>query len=511
MKKIILLLLLQSINLCAQNLIKNGNFENGLTDWSGFNNQVLVDDLTNSKVGNVNNGEGSIYQIFTVNPNTTYKFYFNYRWIVGTGNYNITVRVKTGTTDGFDLATINLNTNADQWHQGFATFDTGSNDTTVRIIFYKTNGNRPLRIDNVSVFENNYNPSLIDASTPINIQPNGVIGDWVLEFSDEFNGNELNTNKWYKSVSTTSRAARPELGIDDWWWKTENVLLNNTGELILRATKVDHNTMYCGSIESKGLYEVKYGYLEARIKIAKTAKGNHTAFWLQGSNQGNVDDSAADGAEVDIFESAWVSNTTKAVVHYDGYAAFKKNHTIPYNVPNIHNDEYHTFGLLWTENAMDIYYDGIKVTSTNASKPFPFSTNPENGHDLVPKVEEWLWLSVGASFADGDFVSQPVGILSDAKVDYVRVFKPSTTLGLQTQTLDDSIQIFPNPAKDFFTIQTKFKDYQLSFFDVLGKEIFNQKRVEDSNFKVHISQLPKGLYLLHINHQGKSYKKKISI
>ncbi|QNM84321.1 family 16 glycosylhydrolase [Polaribacter pectinis] len=55
--------------------------------------------------------------------------------------------------------------------------------------------------------------------------------------------------------------------------------------------------MRCGSIDSRGLYEVKYGCLEAKIKIAKTFKGNQTAFWLQGENQRNVDNSAAVGAE----------------------------------------------------------------------------------------------------------------------------------------------------------------------------------------------------------------------
>lgn len=265
----------------------------------------------------------------------------------------------------------------------------------------------------------------IDPETPPNAQPVGIAGEWVLDFSDEFNTTAINPAKWTVSVSTTSRNPRPNLGVNAWYWVEQNAFLDGQGHLVLRGTKVDQHTMHCGSVESRGLYEPAFGYLEARIKIAETAKGNHTAFWLQGHNQSNVDNSAADGAEVDIFESAWLADLTKAVVHFDGYREHKKNHTIPYNTPNLHTG-FHIFGLHWTPTGMDIYYDGVKVESTNPGKPFPFVVNP-NGYPLVPQVPEWLWLSVGASFADGDFQSQPAGFLSDALVDYVRVYKPASS------------------------------------------------------------------------------------
>lgn len=265
--------------------------------------------------------------------------------------------------------------------------------------------------------------SLIDPATPLGAQPVGIGGNWDLDFSDEFNATAIDPAKWTVSVSATSRPPRPRLGVDDWYWVEQNAFLDGLGHLVLRGTKVGQNTMHCGSVESKGLYEPTFGYLEARIKIAETAKGNHTAFWMQGHHQDKVDNSAADGAEVDIFESAWLGDYTKAVVHFDGYKEHKKNHTIPFNTPNLHHG-FHVFGLHWTPSGMDIYYDGAKVESTNPDKPLPFALSPE-GCPLVPQVPEWLWLSVGASFGDGDFKGQPVGHLSDALVDYVRVYKPA--------------------------------------------------------------------------------------
>lgn len=491
----------------SQNLIQNGNFEDGKYNWSGFNNQVLNDDLINSNVGNVNNGEGSLLQVFTMETEKTYKVAFDYRWVSGTGNYNMTVRIKTGATDGEDLATLTLNSTPDIWHTANFTFTSPAQISEARIILYKIAGNRPMRIDNVTIIDENYNSSFVDSTTPLNAQPNGVPGNWVLEFSDEFSGAELDLTKWYKSVSTKTRAPRVNLGVTDWRWISENAFLNNEGQLVLRATKINNTTMRCGSVESRGLYEVKFGYLEARIKIAKTAKGNHTAFWLQGANQGNVDNSAADGAEVDIFESAWTTNTTKAVVHYDGYGADRKNHTIPFNVPNIHNDQYHTFGLLWTENAMDIYYDGVKVVSSQANNPLPFTKKPVLGYDLVPKVKEWLWLSVGASFGDGDFQSQANGLLSDALVEYVRVYKPSQSLS----TIDEkkeTFKLFPNPVNEQLQISHRESDYTAIIYDVNGKKL-TEKITTDATLTFDFKNYPKGVYVVKIATANEIFVKKI--
>lgn len=494
--------------LCSQNLILNAGFESGKLEWNGFNNQVLFDNLVGSNVGNVNNSEGSFFQVFTMTPGSTYKVAFDYRWVSGNGNYNCTVRIRTGETGGTDLGTVALNTTSDIWQKANFTITAPANTTQARIIFYKSTGNRPLRIDNVAVIDENFNPDFVDENTPINALPNGVAGNWVLEFSDEFEGTDLDLTKWYKSVSTKSRNPRENLGVTDWRWVAENAFLNNNGQLVLRATKINNSTMRCGSVESRGLYEVKYGYLEAKIKIAKTAKGNHTAFWLQGANQANVDNSAADGAEVDIFESAWTSNTTKAVVHYDGYGADRKNHTIPFNVPNMHNEQFHTFGLLWTEHSMDIFYDGVKVTSTNASKPFPFSTNPVNGHDLVPKVKEWLWLSVGASFGDGDFQSQPTGLLSDALVEYVRVFKPASSLGIFEESTNKTFELYPNPVQDILYIHSKANSYKLAIYDIKGKKMLQTTSKKPVN-ELNLAHFSKGIYFVKINFNNQLLVKKV--
>ncbi len=258
---------------------------------------------------------------------------------------------------------------------------------------------------------------MVDPNTPADAKPSNTnIGsNWKLDFSDEFNDAAVNTEKWTINVSSKSRNPRPKIGVKDWWWKADNVWQED-GKLVLRVDKHDHNTMHCGSVNSKEKYETMYGYFEARIKVADASKGTHTAFWFHGKGMSNVDGTANDGAEIDVFESAWLEDYTKSVIHIDGYGKNHKANTKKYNTPGIH-EGYHTFGLHWTENFMKIYYDGkLKVTYSGA--------------DWIVHANEYLWLSDGASFGiSGDhFTKLAVGTLTHAYVDYVRVWKPMSTV-----------------------------------------------------------------------------------
>jgi hypothetical protein len=152
MKKItFLLILLISSASFGQNLVLNGDFETGdLTSWLGFNRQVLTDDITSSSVANINNGEGSLFQVVTVTPGETYNVSFEYRWVSGSGNYEMTVRVREDGTSN-NLESFSLDMTPDVWHDAAFSFTVPTGITSVRLLFYKGNGNRPLRMDNASI------------------------------------------------------------------------------------------------------------------------------------------------------------------------------------------------------------------------------------------------------------------------------------------------------------------------------------------------------------------------
>ncbi|MEA4935261.1 MAG: family 16 glycosylhydrolase [Paludibacter sp.] len=254
--------------------------------------------------------------------------------------------------------------------------------------------------------------NFIDPETPSGTMPaNDNIGsNWALNFSDEFNGSELDLDKWTIDNSTSTRTPRPDIGVDKWFWKPANVVVSN-GNLVLKVKKENDSTMHCGSIRSLDKYMPQYGYFEARIQIANVNKGTHTAFWLQGPNMGNVNGNGNDGAEIDIFESAWTGDYTKSVIHIDGYGQDTQANTKQYTTDGIHTG-FHTWGMRWTHDYIKIYYDGVLKVTYNTDM-------------WIPRCPEYLWLSDGASFGvqgDSFFVNRPIGWLTEAYVDYMRVW-----------------------------------------------------------------------------------------
>jgi len=260
--------------------------------------------------------------------------------------------------------------------------------------------------------------NFIDPSTPPGVSPEGVPGSWTLIFSDEFNLDFVNKSKWNVCVSSKSRPPRTNLPpLDDWWWVKENVRLDN-GKLILEGRKIDWNTMHVGCMNTRDKYEPTYGFLEAKIKIPDTSKSIMTALWLNSENMLNWGEpgegTANDGAEIDVFETAWINDSTKSVVHVDGYHPdTHQANTKQWSAEGLHNGGFHIFGIKWSPDSLEIYYDGMLKTNYTNQK-------------WIPHVKEYFIVSTGASFVDGDFKNQEKGLLSEAEVEYIRFFKEST-------------------------------------------------------------------------------------
>lgn len=170
MKKSLLLftLLITTVFCFGQNLIVNGDFESPgmdtsevLAPWGGFKNRIITDTILNTFVGQVENGDGSLFQEFAVTAGETYDVSFNYKWVDNAStNSTMNVRVKDAAVLSTNLDLVGgttanaykLETTADQWFNN-ATFSFVPPEgvTEVRLLFFKGNGNKPLNLDDVSV------------------------------------------------------------------------------------------------------------------------------------------------------------------------------------------------------------------------------------------------------------------------------------------------------------------------------------------------------------------------
>jgi beta-glucanase (GH16 family) len=124
----------------------------------------------------------------------------------------------------------------------------------------------------------------------INLNSSMPDSNYKLVWSDEFNGNELDSTKWnYRYLG------KRKLG-----YNTEDSIKVSNGTLKIVAYK--EGSRYCsGMISTQDRFESKYGYYEMRAKIPK-AIGLQTEFWIQSPLYGKIiGDPANAGSEIDIM------------------------------------------------------------------------------------------------------------------------------------------------------------------------------------------------------------------
>ncbi len=177
-----------------------------------------------------------------------------------------------------------------------------------------------------------------------------------LTFFDDFLGTELDSTKW-------SRSREQKRQDVNGWWDDDCSYLDGYGNLILtaEADPEEEGRYVAGAVWSRDIFEQARGYFECRVRLQQ-ASGFWSAFWLYTSEQKNLGEGAVNGAEIDIFESCKVTGGyINHAIHYDGY---KEHHRIVSQTTRFtscYDWQYHTFGLLWTENEYIWYIDGVEV------------------------------------------------------------------------------------------------------------------------------------------------------
>jgi beta-glucanase (GH16 family) len=191
--------------------------------------------------------------------------------------------------------------------------------------------------------------------------------EYVLTWSDEFNGETIDVSKWDKpEVNRRNNVDGP-----DGWWLKENSYLDGDGNLVIRVKKIDNRNndndpfdYSTGAIRSKGRFEQKYGKFEIRCQLP-TQAGWWVAFWLMSPTVGNVGNSGEDGTEIDIFEGfGWTDNLNFAL-HWDGYRDDHKSIDMKKTIDGI-LEGFHTYTLEWTETEYVFFVDDVEVWRTSA-------------------------------------------------------------------------------------------------------------------------------------------------
>ena len=194
-----------------------------------------------------------------------------------------------------------------------------------------------------------------------------------LVWNDEFYGRTINNSKW--RTDQTRMWGTEELGCFD----DDTVRGVTNGNLVLTAYKNSDLSTYNGdqyittnSITTENRMSYRYGYLEVRARVPYK-EGCWPSLWLRSPNaSGNTGTDDYD-IEVDIIEPFGYTDKNAVTIHEtgksdDGHhvqaAAYKYTFKDNENLAN----EYHTYGFLWTADAMIFYVDGAEMVSYTKSE-----------------------------------------------------------------------------------------------------------------------------------------------
>lgn len=258
--------------------------------------------------------------------------------------------------------------------------------------------------------ETSVNPNQAPPSRPL-----GKEGAWRLVFHDEFDGSELDRDKWVTCYWWDNGGCTNEGNENLNWYRPENVLVED-GKLILRAEQTpirspdgDRFAYTSGmvttgrntpdlDVEPKAAF--KHVYLEMRAKVP-AGKGLWPAFWLLPADQESK-------PEIDVMEI--LGDNPREVhmnFHYkdehedDNRASYTWTSTEPLT-------GWHVYGHDWQPEILSWYVDGVKHSHFDEHVP-------DEPMYLIANLAvggEWP----GAPDADTPFPS-------DFEIDYIRVWQ----------------------------------------------------------------------------------------
>jgi beta-glucanase (GH16 family) len=282
-------------------------------------------------------------------------------------------------------------------------------DEMVHTAYFPFSGNYDVELQ---VMKNGEPTSLTQSVTIDQDDPN-YLDKLVLSWADEFDGPEVNLDNWTFETG------------DNGWGNQE--LQNYTngdnseivdGVLVITAEKVNDNTepgSYTSSrMITENKQEFQYGKIEVRAKLP-SGTGIWPAIWMLGADFRTAGWPAC--GEMDIMEYVgYDPNVVHSTVHTP--SGFGNNGNGSSMSLETAEEEFHIYGMIWTEKRLVFYVD-----------------DPENVvHTYAPPVktaDNWpfdqpaffiLNVAVGGTWGGAQGVDNSI-FPQSMEVDYVRVYQ----------------------------------------------------------------------------------------
>ncbi|MBQ8056589.1 MAG: glycoside hydrolase family 16 protein, partial [Paludibacteraceae bacterium] len=188
-----------------------------------------------------------------------------------------------------------------------------------------------------------------------------VFAAYQLVWEESFDCESLNTTLWnYETGVGANCDGSGNWERQEYTNSTDNIYMEN-GNLVLKAIYNDHVSQPCnyrtywtsGRINTKDRFSVKYGKIEARIKLPRNGLGVFPAFWMLGANYDAVGWPSC--GEIDIMEQMGVNYSqggkiTPTTLHWNagGHADYGGSLNIYDRFGTMPADDYFIYGVEWT-------------------------------------------------------------------------------------------------------------------------------------------------------------------
>ena len=260
--------------------------------------------------------------------------------------------------------------------------------------------------------------------------------EYVQSWSDEFDGDKLDRNKW---------------SVDDGFWFGGTVSTMHTdddeqlevsdGMLNMTVTPDRYGAfeMQGTYMSTSGRFALSYGKVEIRAKLAY-GNGQFPAFWMMPTDMMNMG-----GGEIDIMEIVVTDDIRKngeqiGTIHWtsdDGYTHWSKAHYMGiygYGEKYL-SDDFHTYGVEMDHDQVRFYFDGMQYNS--------LVLNSEGKKFAFGDIARYIIINNSTKGDGASIVNEAWGLEDkyETKIDYVRCYLEAGEMSDNTVdfTTDDSI------------------------------------------------------------------------
>lgn len=268
-----------------------------------------------------------------------------------------------------------------------------SNDPTVPSPIFEAS----LNLDNA--------PERINQALPLSDQQNKDGWELMTDVSDEFESKSLNQDKWYPNNPGWK-------GREPTYFHESNVEIKD-GYAVFSINQHGDERLPEGFTHSSGFLVSKtnhlYGYYEARLKA--NASPWVFGFWMSNHAPGwwtEIDIcencSYPEGKEHNLNSNVHVFMSPEDQGNVKEHFALPKKYYLPFDL----GEDFHTWGIDWTEEYIRFYFDGVlfrEVENTHWHQELRINLNNESN----------VWLG---AVPEGDKHTDEKYL-----VDYVRVWK----------------------------------------------------------------------------------------